>query len=116
MLTLSNPFTNKIDLKILAKHLHEKDEFENYELEIDVFDDSDFSDNQLIVTVDFDSYSEGSDKFILTHTKKEKHKRKATARSTSVYNFLGRRAKSKQRCSSWFYFIFVIITLKTQIG
>ena len=38
-----NPFTKKIDLKMLVTYLHEKDEFENCVLEIDMFDDSDFS-------------------------------------------------------------------------
>ena len=32
-----NLFTNKIDLKMLVKHLHEKDEFENDGLEIYLF-------------------------------------------------------------------------------
>ena len=94
-----NALTNKIDLKMFVKHLHEKDEFENCEIEIDVFDDSDFYDNQLM-TADFNSYGEESDKFVLTQ-KKVKRKRQIKAGSTCVYNFLGRRTKSKKRCSSW---------------
>ena len=78
-----NPFTNKIDLKTLVKHLYEKDEFEIHELKIDMLDDSDFSENQLIMTVDFDNHSEESGKFILT-PKKAKRKRKVKARHTSI--------------------------------
>ena len=43
-----NPQTNKIDLKLFAKHLKEKDKNANLELEIDFPVDSSYLDNQFI--------------------------------------------------------------------
>ena len=76
-----NPSTNKIDLKMLTKYLHEKDEFKNCILEHDMLDDSDFSDNQLIMTTCL--------------PKNAKHKRKVKAGFTSVCNFSRPKHKIK---------------------
>ena len=65
-----NPQTNKIDLKLLAKHLKEKDENANLELEIDFLDDSSYSDNQFITYFRSQSDANAESIVILTKTKK----------------------------------------------
>ena len=57
-----------------------------------MLDDSDFSDNKLIMTMDFDSCSEESDELILV-PKKSKRKQKVKAGSASVCNFLDQSVK-----------------------
>ena len=43
-----NPHTRKIDLKMFTKHLCDKDEYANLELDPLAFDNSSFSDNQFV--------------------------------------------------------------------
>ena len=43
-----NPQTNKIDLKMFTKHLLEKDEYADFEINNNEFEDSSCSENQLL--------------------------------------------------------------------
>ena len=43
-----NPQTKKIDFKMFTKHLHEKDDYADFELNNWEFEDSSCSDNQLL--------------------------------------------------------------------
>ena len=97
-----NPNTNKIDLKMFTKHLCEKDEYANDELDNYFVDYSSYSDNELL------KYMHSSDSFSSADEKsdnqcdKSKKKRRRNPVSTSVSVFKGRRIKTKQRYSSWF--------------
>ena len=48
-----NPQTNKIGIKLFVTHRYEKDEHSNEALETYPFDDSIFSENQLLCKVSF---------------------------------------------------------------
>ena len=109
-----NPFTKKIDLKMFIKHLHEKDEFENDELDIDWIHYGSCSDNQLLVTNDFHSNSDISDSEILTTQVKQKKKVKAG--SAHVNDFGARSLSQNDDIRRGFYFVLKILALRMSIG
>ena len=99
-----NPQTNKIDLKMFTKHLHEKDEYADFELNNNEFEDSSCSDNQLLSynyfssEADIESLSSEKEK----PAKKAKISRKTRPGTLSLVEYNGRIMKAKHRYSAWF--------------
>ena len=54
-----NPSARKIDLKMFTKHLCEKYEYVNYEIEHNMLDDSSYSDKPLLLVLDNASDPDG---------------------------------------------------------
>ena len=70
-----NPCTNKIDLKMFTKHLCEKDEHANDELDNYFLDCSSFSDDQLINDIESSSSDTSDEKCVNTFSKSKKKRR-----------------------------------------
>ena len=65
-----NPHTRKIDLQLFIKHLHQKDEKADLELDTNFYDYSSYSDNQFVNA--FNSSSEADD--VLAHLRENHQK------------------------------------------
>ena len=86
-----NPHTRKIDLQLFIKHLHQKGENADLELDTNFYDYSSYSDNQFINA--FNSSSEADDEFSSSAEKPSKlltyKRRKKVKRSKSLNTMAG---------------------------
>jgi len=99
-----NPSTYKIDLKMFTKHLCEKDEWADFELETNFIDDSSCSHNQLLLKFDSDSDADCKFSSANEHVKKfsPKTPRKKRVGMCNIAYFNDHKMKAKHRYSSWF--------------
>ena len=78
-----NPSARTIDFKMFTKHLCEKDEHANYEIEHNMLGDSSYSDNQLLAV--FDNSSDADDENTTDEeclsTKKKTPKKESSAKN-----------------------------------
>ena len=86
---------------MFTKHLCEKDEYANNELDRNFIDYSSYSDNQLISNLHTSSSDATSNACNFAEDKVKK-KQRVNPGSTSVSIFNSRRIKSKQHYLSWF--------------
>ena len=84
-----NPNNRKIDLNMFIKHLHQKDENADLELNTNVHDYSSYSDNQFITA--FNSSSEADDEFSSSNDKPVKRspcKRRGKSKRSKSLNMM----------------------------
>jgi len=100
-----NPSTRKIDLKMFTRHLCEKDEYANYEIEHNMLDDSSYSDNPLLSVLNNGSDADGedsADEKKPCFKKNTNLKRKVRQGTYNIVEYNGRKIKAKHRYSAWF--------------
>lgn len=100
-----NPSARKIDMKMLTKHLCEKDEHAHIDFELNPLQDSEDSDNILMSHLNDSSDENSSDNLALHSSScctKSPKKRKVRPGTHDIAEFEGRKLKTKHRYSSWF--------------
>ena len=91
-----NPSTRKIDIKMFTKHLCKKDEDASIDLEFNVLQDSDSSDNMLVSNLNYSSQenrSSDSDTESALEPKRPK-KRQIRAGAFDIVEYQGRKIKT----------------------